>query len=263
MTKVYLEELDQELYLSIEETPEIDELYPESMIEVSLEYSTGHHPEWLEMKQDGGDNKDATANFVPGSILKSNKRRGLQDPHKSVGFEEARFRFYSMTVGESCPTSGGPPVGLGWDWNPQDDVRISVEDLEEFRGGNIPEDQDELEEEEWDDNWRTPREYFHEDGLLTKGKRAKLLRDAGVATVDVDLSGFLADSLQKSRKKSARDTYSRHIMNGADVDDIYELYRSYGASETLVAWARRRLAARGHMSSTVRLAGSAFSVRTR
>lgn len=263
MTKVYLEELDQELYLSIEETPEIDELYPESMIEVSLEYSSGRQSGWLETKQDDGDCKEQPSSLIPGSILKSKSTVGVKNNIKSVGFEEATLRFYSITVGESCPTSGGPPVGLGWDWDPQDEVRISVEDLEEFRGGNIPEDQDKLEDEEWDDNWRTPREYFHEDGLLTKGERADLLRHAGVATVDVDLSGFLADSLQKSRRKSARDTYSRHIMNGADVEHIYELYRSYGASATLVAWARRRLAARGHMSSTVRLAASSFSDRAR
>ena len=47
---------------------------------------------------------------------------------------------------------------------------MSVEDLEELRGGNPPppddDDDDEEEEEEWDDRWRVPREYFAEEGTI-------------------------------------------------------------------------------------------------
>ena len=40
-------------------------------------------------------------------------------------------------------------------------VEYTVEGLEEFRGGNLPEEEDE--DEEWDENWRVPREFFADE----------------------------------------------------------------------------------------------------
>ena len=62
-------------------------------------------------------------------------------------FSDARIRFYDHTIGASCPGSGGPPVGLDWEWEKNGETTWPVEELEEFRGGNPPETEDSDEEE--------------------------------------------------------------------------------------------------------------------
>ena len=96
---------------------------------------------------------------------------------RSVGFSTATLRFFDYGVGGSVPNiTKGIPLGLDGDWKKHGELVLSVDALETLRGGDPP---DEDEDEEWDDNWRVPREYFADDGLLDKEKRAEILRGTG------------------------------------------------------------------------------------
>ena len=64
----------------------------------------------------------------------------------AVSFGDATLYFLEYSLGGSLPHSGlsvglARPKESSGNYEP---IRMSVEDLEEFRGGNIPEDEDEL-----------------------------------------------------------------------------------------------------------------------
>jgi predicted DNA-binding protein (UPF0251 family) len=46
-------------------------------------------------------------------------------------------------------------------------VKMSVDELEALRGGDPPEEGED--EEEWDDNWRIPRQYFADEVVSIDG----------------------------------------------------------------------------------------------
>ena len=63
-----------------------------------------------------------------------------------MSFGDATLYFLEYSLGGSLPHSGlsvglARPKESSGNYEP---IRMSVEDLEEFRGGNIPEDEDEL-----------------------------------------------------------------------------------------------------------------------
>lgn len=79
-------------------------------------------------------------------IIPTCYRKRKPDKDRHVRFRDASFRFYGQTFGQSVPSSGGPPVGLDWDWRKHCDdeggkeFTMDIEQFEEFRGGIIPED---------------------------------------------------------------------------------------------------------------------------
>jgi hypothetical protein len=64
---------------------------------------------------------------------------------KCVSFHSVTIIFFGCTFGESVPSSGGPALGLSWE--AQGCVEYSVEEMEELRGGNLPEAEEEVENE--------------------------------------------------------------------------------------------------------------------
>jgi hypothetical protein len=65
---------------------------------------------------------------------------------------KAIIRFYDYDIGGSVPgITKGAPLGLGKHCK-GDEVEYTIDELEDFRGGNLPEDDEE--DEEWNDNWR-------------------------------------------------------------------------------------------------------------
>jgi hypothetical protein len=93
-----------------------------------------------------------------------------RDLAKGVTFSDVRIRFYDYTIGLSCPGSGGPPVGLDWEWEKHGEATWPVEELEEFRGGNPPEMEDSDEEEV-----PSTRLHTHMRGHTAGRSRARLL----------------------------------------------------------------------------------------
>ena len=86
---------------------------------------------------------------------------------------------------------------------------MTVEDIEELRGGNFDmkdkddAEEEEEEEEEWNDNWRVPREYFADEGLIAKDRRAELLLATGdYRRLSIDLLAAQTGWAIASRKAS-------------------------------------------------------------
>uniref|UniRef100_A0A7S2STV1 Uncharacterized protein n=1 Tax=Rhizochromulina marina TaxID=1034831 RepID=A0A7S2STV1_9STRA len=145
-------------------------------------------------------------------ILRRNHRRrrgNKKDSGHRVGFTDAKMRFYDYTLGEGIPGSGGPPLGLAWDWEKHGELSMPVDELESFRGGILP-DEDEIDEdEEWNDDWRLPREYFQEEGKVPTERRQELLIEAGHRRPSVDLASTYAEQLLASRSRHARSQIAR------------------------------------------------------
>jgi hypothetical protein len=103
------------------------------------------------------------------------------------------MRFFAYTTGSGVPSDGGPSLGLHGPFQAADSLTLDIEVFEDFRGGILPEDGEVDEDEEWNDNWRLPREYFVDRGghLPTK-ERVALLRSCGVRRCSIDLSTHLS-----------------------------------------------------------------------
>jgi len=184
-----------------------------------------------------GSKKDAPPSG-PRPILRTRNRRrttSAEQSNKRVSYGNANFRFFDYCIGGSVPGSGGPALGLGWEWRRFGEAVMSIEDLEEFRGGNLPEEGEE--DEEWDDNWRLPREYFQDEGVIPKERREELLRTAGHRRLSIDLSCSQTNLLQASRRKNSRTKIATFIIEGFDVDEMYQLDREIDAANVISIWA--------------------------
>jgi hypothetical protein len=112
---------------------------------------------------------------------------------KNVRFSIVEMRFFTYSTGSGVPSDGGPSLGLHGDFNEADTLRFDLEIFEDFRGGILPEDEEVDEDEEWNDNWRLPREYFVDrGGHLPAKDRVKLLKEAGSRRCSIDLSTHLS-----------------------------------------------------------------------
>ena len=131
---------------------------------------------------------------------------------------------------------GGPALGLGSTCDGRD-LEMSVDSLEEFRGGNVPEEVDE--DEEWDDNWRVPREYFSEEGVISAEKRVELLRSAGHRRSSVDLNSHTGALLKARRLKHSRSKVGLFIIQGLDIDEVYALDQQVDSVRTIGDWLYR------------------------
>eukprot|EP00622_Pseudochattonella_farcimen_P007200 FR743132.1.p1 GENE.FR743132.1~~FR743132.1.p1 ORF type:complete len:346 (+),score=54.28 FR743132.1:144-1040(+) len=166
-------------------------------------------------------------------VMKKLPAKARRDLSRGVRFYQVRTRFYGYTIGASCPGSGGPSLGLDWDWQTHGgEIVVPVHDYEEFRGGNTPEEDEESEEEEeWDDNWRLPREYFQDEGLVDKGKRISLLGQAGHRRSSIDLSSYQSTFLLASRPKHSRSIVSKCIVEGFDAQEIFQFGQGGGRQQ--------------------------------
>ena len=83
--------------------------------------------------------KDRRATVRPEAL----SQMDLVDPPetRAITFADATIRFFNYTIGGSCPGSGGPAIGLGT--LDGADLTLTVDDLETFRGGDPPDDEDE------------------------------------------------------------------------------------------------------------------------
>ena len=158
---------------------------------------------------------------------------------KDISFGAVDMRFFDTTIGESCPGKGGAALGLDWDWKKHGELSWDLEELEEFRGGILPENEEELEDEEWDENWRTPAAYFDEDGRVSEADRFKRLEEAGVPRIEVLLNGYLVQRTLDSRKRYERSKVGSmmagpkmghsHLVPAEDVEKAIHLDREYDA----------------------------------
>jgi len=167
-------------------------------------------------------------------------------PVKNIRFSTVEMRFYGYTTGSGVPSDGGPSLGLHGDYNDDETLKIDLEVFEDFRGGILPEDEEVDEDEEWNDNWRLPREYFVDRGghLPTK-ERIALLRAAGSRRCSVDLSIHLSKLTLSSRLKNARSRVPRLIIEGMDLDEVTDRMVKWEATQQLepllISWAQRWL----------------------
>ena len=115
---------------------------PRSILAKNL---AGDRPRPRSLTASSADSSYSLAEKVQAAAAESATEQ--RDLSKGVTFSDARIRFYDYTIGSSCPGSGGPPVGLDWEWEKNGEITWPVEELEEFRGGNPPELEDSDEEE--------------------------------------------------------------------------------------------------------------------
>jgi hypothetical protein len=116
--------------------------------------------------------------------------------------------------------------------------------MEELRGGNLPEEGD-GEHEERDEKWRLPREYFTDEGLVSKETRVELLVGAGHRRTSVDWNAWQAAWLKDSRKKHSRSKIGLLLVQGANVDDVFVLDKQFDATRLIGEWLLRKAISRG------------------
>jgi hypothetical protein len=71
------------------------------------------------------------------STLKINK--------KKCAFSTLHIYFHKYTIGQGIPSDSGPSIGLGEKCENNEDIEISIDTFEDFRGGVIPDNYDENE----------------------------------------------------------------------------------------------------------------------
>ena len=55
---------------------------------------------------------------------------------KQIRFGNVEFREYTRRLSDNPSTSSGPPIGIGWDFNPEDTISIDLEVYEDDREGS-------------------------------------------------------------------------------------------------------------------------------
>mmetsp|Transcript_4679 Transcript_4679/g.18689 ORF Transcript_4679/g.18689 Transcript_4679/m.18689 type:complete len:279 (-) Transcript_4679:242-1078(-) len=165
------------------------------------------------------------------------KSREKSAEEAKVTFAGVEVLFFPYTIGDSVPSDGGPSLGLGWQC--VDRMQTNLEDFEELRGGNVDDDFDE--EEEWQDSWRVPREFFGEDGQVRRQEREERLLRAGHRRVSIDLNAFFFSRLSAQRLRHARDKAATKVVNGEDPDEVEAWEKRLVAEEKINAWLSDRL----------------------
>ena len=173
---------------------------------------------------------------APRRILRTANGSGGEGEKKRAVFGDVRLRFYSASIGSTVPNSGGPCLGLGWDFSASEDVAMSVEAMEELRGGNLPDDEDELENEEWCDDWRLPREYFQDEGTIPLDKRRAALAAAGHSRCSIDLNAHVNVALKARRAAQSRSKLGRMVMDGMDVEAVHALALEVDGARAIAEW---------------------------
>ena len=175
------------------------------------------------------------------SALRGAEGAGAAPEGRRVGFGALEIRFYNYTLGESVPSDGGPSLGLAWEVVGR--METTVDDFEELRGGNVDDDYDE--DEEWQESWRVPREFFGEDGHVDRAERVRRLSDAGHRRTSIDLNAFQFSSISTARMRRARDKAATLVIQGQDPDEVQDWERRMLAAEVITRWAKKALLADG------------------
>jgi hypothetical protein len=55
---------------------------------------------------------------------------------KSVRYDTVEFREYPIILCDNPSTSSGPPIGLGWAYDPKDTIRTEINAYEAYRDGD-------------------------------------------------------------------------------------------------------------------------------
>jgi hypothetical protein len=128
---------------------------------------------------------------------------------KKLRFSTVSMRFFPYFTGSGVPSDGGPSLGLHGPYDEKESLTLDLEVFEEFRGGILPEDEEVDEDEEWNDNWRLPREYFVDrGGHLPLKDRAALLGAAGRRRCSIDLSAHLCKLVSLSHGSQPPPTHA-------------------------------------------------------
>jgi hypothetical protein len=219
-----------------------------------------------------------------------------QSGGKKLKFVGVQIRFYGYTLGGSVPHDGGVPLGLSWDCDTADDLRIPMDDFEELRGANHNEgsssgrasdsdshvgatsndndddnddESDADREEEFSDDWRIPREFFQDEGILDADTRAEKLGRAhadggggGHRRLSLDLAGFQTALVAASRRKNARLVAAKLVLKGVDIDEAILAEAAQEASlsvrPVMIAWLRAAAVGHGARSGGI---GESFMQR--
>jgi hypothetical protein len=107
--------------------------------------------------------------------LKSMSLGGL----KSVSFHQIEIREYERSLGDNPSVHGGPPISLGWNYNPTHTV-VELEDYERFHSR------------------RTRSEI-----IMPRSVREEILKDAGVSRKQMGVAAKSATITKNRRAKSA------------------------------------------------------------
>jgi hypothetical protein len=85
-----------------------------------------------------------------------------------------------------------------------------------------------------------PREYFHEEGVMSKEKRIELLVVAGHRRCSIDMNSHLASLIKARRTKHSRSKVSKLVAEGFNLEAMYELDRQIEAVKLLGEWVHRK-----------------------
>ena len=71
----------------------------------------------------------------PEDIKSSRCLQPVLEP-KQIRFGNVEFREYTRRLSDNPSTSSGPPIGIGWQFNPEDTISIDLEVYEDDREGS-------------------------------------------------------------------------------------------------------------------------------
>lgn len=193
-------------------------------------------------------NQDSDSDIPPdipflkkSSFFKSGRRKSISSLKPQ--FKEVTIRLYDTTIGQGVPNDSGPAIGLDWNWQQHGEIVLTVDQLEDLRGGNLPEDEAEMEDEEWDENWRVPREYYQIDCRLSSEQRKDLLVSAGVSHREISEHTQHMKLTQQSRRRHSRSLIGLQLMNGLlSPDDAHQKDMEVDAARKIVQWLLQRKA---------------------
>jgi len=103
---------------------------------------------------------------------------------RNVSFSSLEIRTYNVTLGDA-PTSNGPPVSLGWDYDPDATVEQSIDHYENYRA-------------------EAPRRNKHEMLMPAAHREYLLMREAGFSRGEIKVAMYEAQRTAKQREKTVR-----------------------------------------------------------
>jgi len=103
---------------------------------------------------------------------------------RNVSFSSLEIRTYNVTLGDA-PTSNGPPVSLGWDYDPDATVEQSIDHYENYRA-------------------EAPRRNKHEMLMPAAHREYLLMREAGFSRGEIKVAMYEAQRTAKQREKTLK-----------------------------------------------------------
>lgn len=100
---------------------------------------------------------------------------------KVVGFDSVEFREYPRVLSDNPSTSSGPPIGLGWRYDPKETILLDLDSYEACR----------------EDTRRTKREL-----AIPSYFRENMLREAGYSRSEIKAAMKTATKVKQKRRSS-------------------------------------------------------------